>query len=323
MTTVSGLTEPPSVEPPLSLESSSRRIGEKLIAVWLFCAAGLAVLITVGIVLAIIGPAIEFFREVPFSRFFSAEPWAPNFVPDGFGVYNILAGTAAIVLYSCVIALPAGLGAAIYLNEYASHRARQVLKPVLEVLEGIPTVVYGLFALAFVAPVLQSVWPEFLPGKLGEPPGFQFVLSAGVVLGIMIIPTVASVSQDSMSAIPSGLREAAYGLGSTRMQVATKVVVPSSFSGIVASFVLGLSRAVGETMVVLMAAGAIANLTLWPNDPVLTMTAFIGRTATGDVSTGTITYYTVFAVAALLFVITLLVNMISIALVRKFREVYE
>ncbi|GAA1978626.1 phosphate ABC transporter permease subunit PstC [Isoptericola halotolerans] len=316
-------TEPSSVGPPLSLEPSSRRLGEKFIVALLFGAAALAVLITVGIVLAIAGPTIEFFRQVPFSRFFSTEAWAPNFVPDGFGVYNILAGTAAIVLYSCMIALPAGLGAAIYLNEYASHRARRILKPVLEVLEGIPTVVYGLFALAFVAPLLQEIWPTFVPGKLGDPPGFQFVLSAGVVLGIMIIPTVASVSQDAMSAIPHGLREAAYGLGSTKMQVATKVVVPSAFSGIVASFVLGLSRAVGETMVVLMAAGAIANLTLWPNDPVLTMTAFIGRTATGDVGFGTTTYYTLFAVAALLFVITLVVNMISIALVRKFREVYE
>ena len=209
------------------------------------------------------------------------------------------------------------------MSEYARPRTKKILQPVLEILEGIPTVVYGIFALFFVGPLLQENWPTWLPGKLGEEPGFQFVLGAGLVLGVMIIPTVASVAYDSMNAVPLALREAAYGLGSTRMQVATKVVVPSALSGIIASFVLGLSRAVGETIVVLMAAGAIANLTLWPNDPILTMTAFIGRTATGDISTGTTAYYTVFAVGALLFLITFTINMIAIALVRRFREAYE
>lgn len=307
----------------LSLRSRSPRIGERVIVALLFFAASIAVLITIGIVVALIGPTIEFFREVSPVRFFSAEPWSPSFVPANFGVLNILAGTFAIVLYSCLIALPAGLGAAIYLTEYASKRVRTVLKPVLEVLEGIPTVVYGVFALFFLGPLLKDNWPTWIPGKLGEPPGFQFLLSAGIVLGIMIIPTVASVAQDAMSAIPQGLREAAYGLGSTKMQVATQVIVPSAFSGIVAAFVLGLSRAIGETMIVLMAAGALAQITLWPNDGILTMTAFIGRTSTGDISTGSIVYYTIFAVAALLFTITLIVNMTAITLVRRFREVYE
>lgn len=313
---------PPS-DRPVTLVASSRRIGEKLIVAWLFLAAAVAVLITLGIVVALLEPTVEFFFEVPVSRFFSFEPWTPTLNPASFGVFNVVAGTLAIVLYSAVIALPAGLGAAIYMSEYAGPRLHKVLQPTLEVLEGIPTVVYGLFALFFVGPLLQDNWPTWIPGKLGEPPGFQFVLSAGLVLGVMIIPTVASVAQDAMSAVPRGLREAAYGLGSTRMQVATRVVVPSALSGIIAAFVLGLSRAVGETMVVLMAAGAMASVTLWPNDSVLTMTAFIGRTSTGDIATGTTTYYTVFAVGSLLFVMTLTVNLIAIALVRRFREAYE
>lgn len=308
---------------PLTLEASSSRFGEKVIVAWLFLAAALAVLITVGIVISLILPTIEFFKVVPLSRFLSTEPWGPLFANPTYGVINIVGGTFAIVLYSSVIALPAGLGSAIYMSEYAGPRMRRVLQPTLEVLEGIPTVVYGLFALFFVGPLLKDNWPTWMPGKLGEEPGFQFVLAAGLVLGVMIIPTVASVAADSMNAVPRALREAAYGLGSTRMQVATKVVVPAALSGIIASFVLGLSRAVGETMVVLMAAGAMANLTLWPNDPILTMTAFIGRTATGDISTGGTAYYTVFAVGSLLFLITLTVNMIAILIVRRFREAYE
>ncbi|MFW7413481.1 phosphate ABC transporter permease subunit PstC [Demequina sp. SO4-18] len=307
----------------MTLEASRSRIGEKVIVAWLFLAASVAVLITIGIVFALVLPTIEFFRTVPIDRFFSMDPWGPLFADPTYGVIHIVGGTFAIVLYSSIVALPAGLGSAIYMSEYAGPRMRKILQPLLEILEGIPTVVYGIFALFFVGPVLKDNWPTWLPGKMGEEPGFQFLLAAGLVLGVMVIPTVASVASDSMNAVPRALREAAYGLGSTRMQVATKVVVPSAFSGIVASFVLGLSRAVGETMVVLMAAGAMANLTLWPNDPILTMTAFIGRTATGDISTGGTAYYTVFAVGSLLFLITLTVNLIAIALVRKYREVYE
>lgn len=308
---------------PLTLEATRSRIGEKVIVAWLFLAASLAVLITVGIVVALVLPTIEFFRSVPLSDFLSMDPWGPLFADPTYGVIHIVGGTFAIVLYSSIVALPAGLGSAIYMSEYAGPKMRKVLQPLLEILEGIPTVVYGIFALFFVGPVLKDNWPTWLPGKAGEEPGFQFLLAAGLVLGVMVIPTVASVASDSMNAVPRALREAAYGLGSTRMQVATKVVVPSALSGIIASFVLGLSRAVGETMVVLMAAGAMANLTLWPNDPILTMTAFIGRTATGDISTGGTAYYTVFAVGSLLFLITLTVNLIAIALVRKYREVYE
>jgi phosphate transport system permease protein len=308
---------------PGALRSSSRRIGEKVVFGWLFLCAAISVLITLGIVIALVGPTVEFFRLVSPREFFSANEWAPTFQPPEFGVLRIVAGTFAVVLYSCIIAIPLGLGAAIYLNEYASRRARRILKPVLEVLEGVPTVAYGFFALAFVGPLLRDIWPGWLPGPLGDSPGLLFVGSAGLVLGIMIIPTVASISQDAMAAVPYGLREAAYGLGSSRMQVATKVVVPAALSGITASFVLGISRAVGETMVVLIAAGATPNLSIWPNDSVLTMTAFIGQSSTGDIGVGSITYYTVFAVGSLLFAITFIMNMISIRLVRKYREAYE
>lgn len=305
----------------ISLEAKSTRWGEKVVVAWLFACGALSVLVTIAIIASLLGPALEFFREVSPGRFFSFDDWAPR--QGMFGVSRLVSGTLAVVLYSCIIALPAGLGAAIYLNEYATPRVRRVLKPILEVLEGVPTVAYGFFAFVFITPLLREWWPTFLPGKLGQAPGIFSVGSAGLVLGIMIIPTVASISQDAMAAVPRGLREAAYGLGSTRRQTATRVVVPAALSGIIASFVLGVSRAVGETMVVLMAAGATANLGLWPNDETLPMTAFIARTSTGDIATGTTIYYTVFAVGALLFVITFTMNFFSSRLVRKFREAYE
>lgn len=307
----------------IDLTPSSTRWGERAVVGWLFLCAAFSVLVTIGIIFALAGPTIEFFRQVPVSRFFSAEEWAPTFQPPAFGVLNIVVGTLNVVFYALLIALPCGLGAAIYLAEYATARSRKILKPVLEVLEGVPTVAYGFFALTFVTPLIREAWPTFLPGALGEPPGIFSAASAGLVMGIMIIPTVASISQDAMSAVPRGLREAAYGVGSTRMQVATRVIVPAALSGIVASFILGISRAIGETMIVLIAAGATPNLTFLPNESIQTMTAFIGQSSTGDISTGSITYYTVFAVGSLLFVSTFVMNLISIALVRRFRETYE
>ncbi|WP_218220914.1 phosphate ABC transporter permease subunit PstC [Nesterenkonia sp. Act20] len=309
--------------PSVVLVAQSSRWGEKLIHFWLgFCALS-SVIITVGIVLALFTPLPEFFSRVDFRAFFSADPWAPALATPSFGVWNIVVGTLNVTMYALIVAIPAGLGAAIYLSEFAGRRARKVLKPVLEVLEGVPTVAYGIFAFIFVTPLLRDNWPTWLPGDLGDAPGIFSSGAAGLVLGVMIIPTVASISEDAMSAVPRSLREGAYGLGSTRMQVATKVVVPAALSGIVAGFVLGVSRAIGETMVVLLAAGASPNLTLMPNESVLPMTAFIGRTATGDISVGTDVYFTIFAVGALLFTMTFLMNMISIALVRRFREQYE
>ncbi len=213
-----------------------------------------------------------------------------------------------------LVAVPFGLGAAIFLSEYASSRTRKILKPALEVLAGIPTVVFGYFALTFLSPLLQDI---------GIDVGVFSSLSAGIVVGVMLIPTVASISEDAMSAVPHDLRNGAYALGSTRMKVATRIVVPAAISGIIASFVLAFARAIGETMIVLIAAGGQPNLSFNPLEPVLTMTAFIGATGLGDVPTGSIEYKTIFAVGLTLFVMTLAVNMVAIRLVRRFREVYE
>jgi phosphate transport system permease protein len=269
---------------------------------------------TVGIVVALFFPAIEFFREVSIWDYLTGTEWTALFSEPQFGVLPLVAGTFLVVLVAALVCAPFGLGAAIYLSEYAHSRARAFLKPTLEVLAGIPTVVYGYFALTFVTPLLQDVGFDVGPFS---------ALSAALVMGIMLLPTVASVSEDAMSAVPRDLRHGAYALGSTRLQVSTRIVVPAAISGIVASFVLAISRAVGETMIVLIAAGGQPNLTFDPREQVQTMTAFIGATAQGDVETGSTAYKTIFAVGATLFVLTLLMNLVSIRLVRRFREVYE
>jgi phosphate transport system permease protein len=269
---------------------------------------------TVGIVLALFEPAIEFFREVSIVDFLTGTEWTPLFSPAAFGVLPLVAGTLLVVLCACVVCIPFGLGSAIYLSEYARPRTRKTLKPALEVLAGIPTVVYGYFALTFVSPLLQDI---------GVNVGVFSALAAGLVMGVMLLPTVASVSEDAMAAVPRDLRDGAYALGSTKYQVASRIVVPAAISGIIASFVLGISRAVGETMIVLIAAGGQPNFTLNPVEAVQTMTAFIAATGQGDVPTGSIEYKTIFAVGATLFVMTLIMNLISIRLVRKYREVYE
>lgn len=315
------LSRPLDIDEGIDLSASGSRWGERAIVGWLFLCAAFSVLVTLGIVASLLGPALDFFAEISLWEFLRAGTWAPR--QGEFDVLNLLVGTLNVTMWALLVAIPAGLGAAIWLSEYAGRRARKVVKPVLEVLEGVPTVAYGLFAYLFVTPILQDVWPTFLPDPFGEQPGIFSAGSAGLVMGIMLVPTIASVSQDAMQAVPSGLREAAYGLGSTRMQVAVKVVVPAALSGIMAAFILGVSRGIGETMLVLIAAGASPNLTLMPNESVQTMTAFIARTATGDISTGTLDYNVIFAVGALLFVLTLVMNLISIALVRRFREKYE
>lgn len=305
--------------PSRSLESPSPRYGEKaIVALLAFCAL-VSVLTTAGIVISLVGPTIEFFQTISLGEFFLTTDWAPTFEPASFGVIPIVVATLHVTFWALLVAIPFGLGAAIFLSEYAAPRTRQVLKPILEVLEGIPTIVYGFFAITFVTPLLQDIW--FLPG---EPPGQPFsVLSAGLVMGILILPTVATVSDDAMVSVPADLRQGAFALGSSRAQVATRVVVPSALSGIGASFVLGFSRAIGETIIVLLAAGLIAKLTLDPREGAQTMTAFIAATGSGDIATGTITYKTIFAVGSLLFVITFVVNAISIRLVRRYRQVYE
>ena len=278
-------------------------------------AGGLSVLVTVGIVLALLVPAIEFFKEVSVWDFLTGSRWAPTFADQSFGVLPLVTGTLWTTAIGLLVAVPAGLGAAIYLSEYASPGVRKLLKPVLEVLAGIPSVVYGYFALAFVAPVI-------LDRLLDIEVGTYSVLSAGLVLGIMIIPTVASLSEDAMSAVPQSLRQGSLALGANRMRTTLRVVFPAAISGIAASIVLALSRAVGETMIVALAAGTRAQVVTDPTMNGQTMTGFIAQTATGENTPGTLTYNTLFAVGLLLFTITLIFNVLSIRLVRRFREAY-
>jgi phosphate transport system permease protein len=303
-----------AAQQPLRLRATRRRWGEDVVKVALALCAFVSVATTVGIVVALFVPAIEFFREISIVDFLTGTNWAPLFEPPAFGVLPLIAGTLLVTGCACVVCIPFGLGSAIYLSEYARPRTRKFLKPALEVLAGIPTVVYGYFALTFVTPLLQDI---------GVGVGVFSALSAGLVMGVMLLPTVASVSEDSMSAVPRDLRDGAYALGSTRLHVSTRIVVPAAISGIIASFVLAISRAVGETMIVLIAAGGQPNWTWNPLDAVQTMTAFIAATGQGDVPTGSIEYKTIFAVGAALFVMTFVMNLFAIRLVRRFREVYE
>jgi phosphate transport system permease protein len=293
------------------------RHGERVIVGLLAACAFLSVLTTIAIVLSLIEPTIEFFQDVDVWEFLSGTDWAPLFEPPRFGVLPIVVGTLMTTVCALAIALPFGLGTAVFLNEYAHPRVRSIVKPTIEVLAGIPTVVYGYFAVKFISPYVQDLWP------IGDTPGVFNALSAGLVMGIMILPTVASLSEDALAAVPRGLREGAYALGSSRYEVATRVTIPAALSGIVAAFVLGVSRAVGETMIVLIAAGGTPNLAFNPGEAMQTMTAFIASAATGDLPQGSTGYKTIFAVGALLFVATFIMNMISIRFVRRYREVYE
>ncbi len=293
------------------------RWGERIVKAVLFACAMVSIATTVGIVIALLVPTLEFFRVVDPVGFFTGKVWAPLFAPPHFGVLPLVTATLVVTGCALVVAIPLGLGSAVYLSEYAGARVRRLIKPVLEVLAGVPTVVYGFFALTFVTPLLQRIW-------LGDDPPDTFNgLSAGIVMGIMLLPTVASLSEDAMSAVPESLRAGALALGSSRMQVATRVVVPAALSGIVSACVLAVSRAIGETMIVLVAAGGTTNLTFDPARSMQTMTAFIAAAGFGDQPTGSIGYKTIFAVGATLFVATFAMNIFSIRLVRRFREVYE
>jgi phosphate transport system permease protein len=298
----------------LSLRAERRRIGEDVVKGVLAVCALISVATTVGIVVALFVPAFEFFQEVSIVDFLTGTNWAPLFEPASFGVLQLVSGTINVTVVASLVAMPFGLGAAIYLSEYASPRARGILKPAFEILAGIPTIVFGYFALTFMTPLLRD---------LGIQVDIFNTLSAGLVMGVMLIPTITSLSEDAMGAVPRDLRDGAYALGSTRMQVATRVVVPAAVSGIVASFVLAVSRAVGETMIVLIAMGQQPNLTFDVREAAEAMTAFIAATGAGDVPTGSIEYKTIFAVGALLFVLTFVMNIFAIRLVRKYREVYE
>lgn len=297
---------PPSLRP-------RRRPAESVIKVLLAGSALVSVLITFGILIAIVEPAIEFFAHVPLSQFFAtADPGSREVRP---AVLPLLMGTFLTTAIALALAVPLGLGAAMYLSEYASRRARAWLKPIVELLAGVPSVVYGFFALYFVTPQLLQNW-------LRLEVNFTNSLAAGLVLGVMIIPTIASLAEDAMSAVPQALRHGSLALGANRMQTTLRVVFPAALSGIAAAIVLGLSRAVGETMIVTMAGGAVKNMSLSAFDPHMTMTAFIAITASGEAAAGSPAYNNLFAVALLLFVITFIINAISVAIVRRFRQEY-
>lgn len=295
----------PSAAPP-SL-AARRRPAESAIKAVLALSAFVSVAITLGIVAALLDPVVDFFGEVPFGDFFATE--------GKFAVLPLVGGTLMTTVVSLLVAVPLGLGAAMYLSEYASRRKRKVFKPVLELLAGVPSVVYGFFALFFVTPTL-------LQDILSLEVGFTNALAAGLVLGVMIVPTVASLSEDALSAVPQSMRQGSLAMGANRMQTTLRVVLPAALSGVAAAVVLGLARAVGETMIVALAAGARKNLSFDPREPMQTMTGFMAQTAQGENPVGSVDYNMLFAVGLLLFVMTLAINIVSIALVRRFRQAY-
>ena len=291
-----------------------RHLKERFIEGVLLSCASISVLTTVGIVLVLLVESLSFFGEVSPVEFFTDTLWTPLFTPKHFGILPILNGTLLVALGASLVALPLGLASAIYLSEYADDRIRLWVKPLLEVLAGIPTVVYGYFAITFVTPILRSFAPST---------EIFNAASASIVVGIMILPMVSSLSEDAMRAVPRALREGAYALGATRFEVSTLVVVPAALSGILASFILALSRAVGETMAVTLAAGATPRITLNPLESVQTMTAYIVQVSLGDTPHGTIEYRTIFAVGMVLFAMTLLMNIASQWVRERYREEYQ
>ena len=304
----------PSGEGMWQRESRARHFRERAIKLVLAACAYVSVLTTFGIVFVLLFETINFFREVSIVEFFTSTTWSAAFANPQFGILVLASGTLLTTLIAIAVALPVGLLAAIFLSEYASPRLRRWLKPALEILAGVPTIVYGYFALTFVTPLLrETVFPTMTIFN---------ALSAGLVMGVMIIPTIASVSEDAIHAVPRSLREGAYALGATRRETATRIVLPAALSGIVAATILGISRAVGETMIVAVAAGNLAQLATNPLESVQTMTAFIVQVASGDTPTGSLTYNTIFAVGSTLFVMTLILNIVSYVFVRRFREAY-
>ena len=286
---------------------------EKAIEVALFSAALVSVFVTIGIVYVLVSESVAFFRHVPILQFLTDTQWTPLFDDAHFGIMVLLSGTLTSSAVALAIAIPLGTIIAIYLSEFAPFKLREIAKPFLELLGGVPTIVYGYFALLFVTPLLQKIYPGL--------PGFN-LLSAGLVMGIMIIPYVSSISEDAMRAVPMALREGSYAMGATRYQTATRVVVPAAFSGIASAYILGISRAVGETMILAVAAGMQPNLTFNPLEPAATITAYIVQVALGDLPHGSIGYQTIFAAGLTLMVLTLTFNILGHVLRRRFRETY-
>lgn len=294
-------------------KSFSRNIKERAIEAVLFLSALSSVFITVGIVVVLAVESFGFFAEVPLREFLTGTQWMPLFAEPQFGILPLVAGTLLTTGIALSVALPLGTIAAIYLSEYAPHRFREAVKPVLELLAAVPTVVYGYFALLFLTPLLQRLIPDLS--------GFN-ALSPGIIMGVMIIPYVSSVSEDAMRAVPMQIREGSYAMGATKFQTAFKVIIPAAFSGIAAAFIMGISRAIGETMVVAIAAGMMPNFTANPLEPVQTLTAYIVQVSLGDVPHGTVEYKTIFAAGMVLFLMTLSLNIVGFWLRKRIREAY-
>jgi phosphate transport system permease protein len=296
-------------------ERKWRKIGEKIIEIALFLAAFSSVAITISIIGILLYESLSFFSHVSLWRFFTDPTWAPSDTPeDGkYGILSLVTGTIVITLVALLVAIPMGTIVAIYLSEFAKPVIRETIKPVLELLAGVPTVVYGYFALLFVSPILQALIPTM---------GGSSMLSAGLVMGIMIIPYISSLSEDAMRAVPVSLREGSYAMGATRLHTTLNVVLPASVSGISAAYILGISRAIGETMIVTIAAGGQANLTLNPLDPAMTITAYIVLVSKGDIPHGSIEYQTIFAAGLTLVLMTLSFNILGHFLKKKYREAY-
>ncbi|MGH9881272.1 MAG: phosphate ABC transporter permease subunit PstC [Pyrinomonadaceae bacterium] len=307
------LTAHPSPETPHAAARRLSRVKERIIESLLMLAALSSVAITLGIVGTLIYESSTFFAHVPLGEFLTDPLWTPLFAPPHFGILPLIMGTLVTTAVALVVALPIGTVVAIYLSEFAPAAVREIIKPTLELLSAVPTVVYGYFALQFMSPLLQKL----IPGL----PTFN-MLSAGVVMGIMIIPYVSSLSEDAMRAVPMALREGAYALGANHIITAAKVVYPSALSGIVASYILAISRAIGETMIVAVAAGMQPNLTVDPREPAATITAFIVQVSLGDLPHGSIGYQSIFAAGVTLFIMTLLFNILGYVLRKRFREVY-
>ena len=287
---------------------------EGSIVKWIFfgCAT-LSILTTVAILVTLIYQASSFFFEVSLWEFLTGTRWTPILKPRAYGVLPLVSGTLLVTLIAAAVALPIGLMTAIFLSEYAPDKIRRIIKPILEILAGIPTVVYGYFALTFVTPLLQGVFDNLIIFN---------ALSAGLVMGVMIIPMVSSLSEDAMMSVPRSLREAAYALGATRYEVSLRVIVPAALSGIIAAFILALSRAIGETMLVTIAAGATPRMSFDPMESIQTMTAYIVQLSLGEAPVGSLEYNTIFPVGLLLFAITFVMNLLGFWVVRRFREVY-
>lgn len=291
-----------------------KTMSEKIIEVIIKLFAGISIVITAAIVLTLIIEAIPFFKEVSVIEFLTKTVWNPSGEVGRYGIIPLIVGTFMIVIISAIFALPIGLGAAIYMSEYAAPKVRAWVKPILEILAGIPSVVYGFFALKFITPVIQTIFPETSVFN---------ALSAAIAVGIMITPTVASLSEDALRAVPNAIREAAYGLGMTKFETVTQIVVPAGFSGIMSSFILAISRAIGETMIVAVAAGATPVLTFNPLNSIQTMTGYIVSKVQGEVVVGSLEYQTIYAVALVLFILTLGFNYIAKWVAKKYQIKYD